>query len=427
MGACCSAEQRSRRQQKKERGGAEPEPEPEPEPAAVRRSASAVFDVHPAKRQDPEAAKQLVAGYCKMAFKRDLSERQLDAVAEYCCEQNPPIQTRADPRITDAFEIVDNLPDADRDSGPGVQPSEPDEHSAQLQLTTSEETRISRISKHLITLEMRQSVADRHAAELVGQGYDTVELVQSLSEEKLTQAGFTAGDAAKVLRSGIGFIQQGIHALSFPGASPRLEEGDPPLSAVHGAESPKPDFRRALSVEHPEPEPDASDDAASHSFKSCLDRPYVRKEILWAQEHEKNIITLWESESHRPGYFDYDLAWKKYIGTELEFLLRISAIKYQRDEFLTKAMLANIFAKASTEDIEAATSPINEPGKWDFFLSHNQKYGGDQMKTLSLLFEQEGKSSWYDNGKLDKSEKAMEEGVKHSKNFVLLLTADAPS
>ena len=36
-------------------------------------------------------------------------------------------------------------------------------------------------------------------------------------EEKLTQAGFTAGDAAKVLRSGMGFIQQGIHALSFSG------------------------------------------------------------------------------------------------------------------------------------------------------------------------------------------------------------------
>lgn len=36
------------------------------------------------------------------------------------------------------------------------------------------------------------------------------------------------------------------------------------------------------------------------------------------------------------------------------------------------------------------------------------------QQTLSLLFDKEGKSSWYDNDELDKSEKAMEEGVKHS-------------
>eukprot|EP01046_Picozoa_sp_COSAG06_P007518 COSAG06_NODE_368_length_16746_cov_12.229771_10_plen_93_part_00 len=77
-------------------------------------------------------------------------------------------------------------------------------------------------------------------------------------------------------------------------------------------------------------------------------------------------------------------------------------------------------------DVAAADRPINPPGVWEFFLRHHQALGGDQMKTLSL-FERAGKTAWYDNGKLDKSEKAMEEGVKHCKNFVLLLTAETPT
>eukprot|EP01051_Picozoa_sp_SAG22_P029947 SAG22_NODE_11353_length_489_cov_0.825641_1_plen_104_part_10 len=88
-------------------------------------------------------------------------------------------------------------------------------------------------------------------------------------------------------------------------------------------------------------------------------------------------------------------------------------------------MLKNIMAKASTDPVDPADNPLNEPGIWEFFGSHHQALGGDQMKTMSLLFEKEGKTVWYDNGKLDKSENAMEEGVKHCQNFVLMLTADA--
>ena len=87
-------------------------------------------------------------------------------------------------------------------------------------------------------------------------------------------------------------------------------------------------------------------------------------------------------------------------------------------------MMANILAKAVTADVAAAENPINLPGLWEFFLSHHQALGGDQMKTLSLMFERNKKTVWYDNGKLDKSESAMEEGVKYCKNFVLLLTAE---
>eukprot|EP01043_Picozoa_sp_COSAG02_P033526 COSAG02_NODE_2293_length_9198_cov_195.076492_1_plen_699_part_00 len=171
---------------------------------------------------------------------------------------------------------------------------------------------------------------------------------------------------------------------------------------------------------------DATSKSAAHSggeYMTCLDRPYVQKEIRWARESGKKIIILFEKESHRPGYFDHGKAAQKYAGTEWEFILSIDAIPYQRDQYLADAMLENILDKASTADIAAAENPSNSPGVWDFFLSHHQELGGDQMKSLSLLFDKKGKTAWYDNGQLDKSEPAMEEGVKHCKSFVLLLTA----
>ena len=88
-------------------------------------------------------------------------------------------------------------------------------------------------------------------------------------------------------------------------------------------------------------------------------------------------------------------------------------------------MMANILARASTADIAGAANPMNPPGAWEFFLSHHQALGGDMMQRLSLLFDKAGKTSWYDNDMLDKSERAMEEGVKNCKNFVLLLTAES--
>ena len=174
-------------------------------------------------------------------------------------------------------------------------------------------------------------------------------------------------------------------------------------------------------VPRPEPAPECKPVDSEHPFRSCLDRPYVQKEIRWAVQYEKKIIIVFEKEHHRPGFFDYAQAGDKYRGTEWEFILGIDAIPYQRDQFLADAMMANISAKAETADVCAAENPINPPGSWEFFLSHHQALGGDQMKTLSLLFERNKKTVWYDNGKLDKSEKAMEEGVKHCQNFVLLL------
>ena len=148
----------------------------------------------------------------------------------------------------------------------------------------------------------------------------------------------------------------------------------------------------------------------------------MQQEIRWAKQYKKHIIVVFEKEHHRPGFFDYAKAAEKYSGTEWEFILGIDAIPYQREQFLADAMMANIFAKDVTADVPAAESPINPPGVWDFFLSH-QALGGDQMKTLSLLFTRNKKTVWYDNEMLGKSERAREEGVKHCKNFVLFLTS----
>eukprot|EP01045_Picozoa_sp_COSAG04_P007421 COSAG04_NODE_388_length_15249_cov_7.616502_4_plen_3423_part_00 len=208
-------------------------------------------------------------------------------------------------------------------------------------------------------------------------------------------------------------------------------EPEPEPEGPHPGPEPEPDpgsLQQTRSVPHPEPEPEYEPVDDAHPFRSCIDRPYVKKEIGWARKYGKKIIVVFEKENHRPGFFDYAKAAEKYNGTEFEFILGIDAIPYQRDTFLADAMLQNIFAKAvGAADIEPPSSPINDPGEWEFFLSHHQARGGDQVQTLSLRFEKKGKKTWYDNAMLDKSESAMEEGVKQSKYFVLFLSAEEAS
>ena len=43
----------------------------------------------------------------------------------------------------------------------------------------------------------------------------------------------------------------------------------------------------------------------------------------------------------------------KYQGTEWEFILAIDAIAYQRDAYLTKAMLENVFGARFSHDFSA--------------------------------------------------------------------------
>ena len=128
------------------------------------------------------------------------------------------------------------------------------------------------------------------------------------------------------------------------------------------------------------------------------------------------------------GFFDFAQAWKKYGGTEWEFILNIDAEPYQRDELYAEGMATKIVQKAAKlAKPELATEPLNEPGVWDCFLSHAQATGGDQTQTTHLRLKDKGWAVWYDNAMLDRSTAAMEEGVRNSRCFVLFLTGDAPA
>lgn len=53
---------------------------------------------------------------------------------------------------------------------------------------------------------------------------------------------------------------------------------------------------------------------------TCLDRPYVQKELRWAREFGKKIIVVYEHEDQRPTFFDFGKAMAKYKGTEWEYV-----------------------------------------------------------------------------------------------------------
>jgi hypothetical protein len=170
-----------------------------------------------------------------------------------------------------------------------------------------------------------------------------------------------------------------------------------------------------------DPQPDPS-----HPFRSCLDREYVQKEIRWAWKYKKKIIVLFEKDQRRAGFFDHGEAWGKYRGTEWEAILNIDAESYQRDEIYAQGMVQKILQKAQGVPAAAVAAPaLNAPGSWDLFLSHAQATGGDQVQTTSLRLKGAEQEVWYDNAMLDRSTAAMEEGVKHSRCFVLFLTGDA--
>ena len=105
-------------------------------------------------------------------------------------------------------------------------------------------------------------------------------------------------------------------------------------------------------------------------YMTCLDRPFVQLETKAAREHKKNVITVHEEDQRRQGYFDYALASAKYGQTEWKFLLDIDSVTYRRDTEEAQAMLRRILKKARTGGGAPPHNPLNEPGHWDFFLSH---------------------------------------------------------
>eukprot|EP01043_Picozoa_sp_COSAG02_P039872 COSAG02_NODE_3181_length_7215_cov_30.624930_2_plen_1762_part_00 len=207
-----------------------------------------------------------------------------------------------------------------------------------------------------------------------------------------------------------------------PEPKPRTEpepEPEEPRSAPEADQAAR--LRKATSLPHPEPEPELLPDT-EHPFKSCLDRPYVQKELRWAQQYQKKVIVVFEKDERRAGFFDHGKARYKYKGTEWEYILDIDAIPYQRDDDYADVMVAKIIKKAARA-VGVATPPsMNEPGWWDFFLSHAQATGGDQSQTTSLRLKAKGKTVWYDNAMQDRSTGAMEEGVRCCGCVVLFLT-----
>ena len=65
---------------------------------------------------------------------------------------------------------------------------------------------------------------------------------------------------------------------------------------------------------------------------------------------------------------------------------------------------------------------INQPGHWDFFLSHAQATACDQCRVLCELLRARNKRVWLDNEVNERSEAAMKEGVQWCANFVLFLS-----
>ena len=66
--------------------------------------------------------------------------------------------------------------------------------------------------------------------------------------------------------------------------------------------------------------------------------------------------------------------------------------------------------------------PLNEPGRWNFFISHVQNECG--AEALAIATQLGPADCWLDVNMADKSEKAMREGVENSEYFVLILSDD---
>jgi hypothetical protein len=118
------------------------------------------------------------------------------------------------------------------------------------------------------------------------------------------------------------------------------------------------------------------------------------------------------------------MAYRVVAGTEWEKILDIDAVSYMRDEDHAETMLTKILEKSAKNKVpEPGLHSINEPGSWDFFLSHAQATGGDQAQNTSLRLKEKGKTYWYDNAMKDQSTNAMEEGVRGCGTFLLFLTS----
>ncbi len=159
-------------------------------------------------------------------------------------------------------------------------------------------------------------------------------------------------------------------------------------------------------------------------------------EVLWAHESGKRIIVVYEREAGKIGCLDFGLASSRYAGTptsapvedgKFAFLFDIDAIPFVRDGDYEPAFIQKILDRAdagSALSTAPAGERLNEPGTWNFFLSHHARCGEAQVTAIQNLLEARGKTCWRDVKMGNKSTDAMEEGVRNSDNFILMLTHD---
>jgi hypothetical protein len=241
-------------------------------------------------------------------------------------------------------------------------------------------------------------------------------------------------------------VQERMRRMQLSGGSPPIPTSPRPTTATAaGGSSParlagshshaSGQLSRGLSVAEPQ---DALGRSPSSKYRTCVDRPFVQQEILWAQVYRKPIILLHEAEPTKIGYFDFGKATHRYCGEQAvdggrwSFLFDIAADPYRRDPGEQAVMIDKVLKKAERSSRSPPAQPggdparpggRNEPGRWDFFLSHHAQTGGGQVTDVRHLLEKAGKRCWQDVQVGDASTAAMEEGVKHSDSFVLFLTS----
>ncbi len=159
-------------------------------------------------------------------------------------------------------------------------------------------------------------------------------------------------------------------------------------------------------------------------------------EVMWARDSGKNIIVVYEREAGKIGCVDFGLARSRYVGSptsapveggKFKFLFDIDAIPFNREGAFESAFIQRILDRAAAGSA-LSTAPagerLNEPGTWNFFLSHHARCGEAQVTAIQRLLEARGKTCWRDVNMNHRSTDAMEEGVKNSDNFILILTHD---
>ena len=69
-----------------------------------------------------------------------------------------------------------------------------------------------------------------------------------------------------------------------------------------------------------------------------------------------------------------------------------------------------------------STTILNDPGHWDYFISHVQKEGGALALKIYTSLEKIDKTCWLDVEMPERDEDAMKEGVINSDIFLVIIS-----